>query len=81
MTAEYVSTGLIYFFISVTQFNLLAMQLYVVNMWSIDSFAHYIRWAVLYRVRHVELAFQSGAIETLLISDELFRFVSSFYCE
>lgn len=26
-----------------------------------------------YGVRHVELAFQSGAIETLLISDELFR--------
>jgi len=30
-------------------------------------------------VRHVELAFQTGAIETLLISDELFRFVLSVF--
>jgi len=35
--------------------------------------------SLLCRVRHVELAFQSGAIETLLISDELFRFVLAIF--
>lgn len=34
-----------------------------------------------FRVKHVEAAFDLGAIETLLISDELFRLVScSFSC-